>query len=247
LTSTGEIEKTYGSLGGRFICTADELKSRLEKVKAFVLDWDGVFNNGRKSSTEGSDFSEVDSMGLNLLRYAYFLRNGAMPVTLIISGEKNESAFHFCEREGLTYSFYKIAHKIHALDFLCEKEHLQPAEVAYFFDDVLDIPIAEKCGLRMQVNQRINPLFTNYCVKNGMVDYLTASAGGQFAVREAAELLIGLYGNYEDVINGRIRNVESYQDYIGRRRKTKTQFLTLREGNIELTEWPPGDSKSVGR
>ena len=63
----------------------------LSTGSCFVLDWDGVFNSGEKTSTTGSSFSEVDSMGLNLLRYAYYLVHGKMPVTLVISGEKNES------------------------------------------------------------------------------------------------------------------------------------------------------------
>jgi 3-deoxy-D-manno-octulosonate 8-phosphate phosphatase (KDO 8-P phosphatase) len=233
-----EIEQLYSSLGGLFVTPATDIKQKLDEIKAFVLDWDGVFNSGEKTSTTGSSFSEVDSMGLNLLRYAHFVKHGRMPVTLIISGEKNQSAFHYCEREGLTYSFFKIPHKIHALDFLCEQEKLNPSEVAYFFDDVLDVPVAEKCGLRVQVNQRANPLFTQYCISHGITDYLTASAGGNFAVREATELLIGLYDDYDNVIEGRIRNSKNYQKYISQRREVKTRFYTMKDLKIEATDRP---------
>jgi 3-deoxy-D-manno-octulosonate 8-phosphate phosphatase (KDO 8-P phosphatase) len=233
-----EIENLFTGLGGRFNIPSEAMRDRLMQIRAFVLDWDGVFNSGQKTSTTGSSFSEVDSMGLNLLRYAFFLRNGDLPVTLIISGEKNESAFHYCEREGLTYSFFKIAHKIHALDFLCEKEKLKPSEVAFFFDDVLDVPIASKCGLRVQINQRVNPLFINYCIQNELSDYLTSARGGEFALREATELLTGLYGNYDDVINGRVSNSKTYQDYISKRRKVKTQFFTLKDLKIEQADRP---------
>jgi 3-deoxy-D-manno-octulosonate 8-phosphate phosphatase (KDO 8-P phosphatase) len=228
-----EIENLYSVLGGRFISPASDITNRLQQIKAFVFDWDGVFNNGEKTSVAGSTFSEVDSMGINLLRYSYFLKNGELPVTSILSGEKNETAFHFSERECFTYSFYKIPHKIEALNFLCKSENLKPEQVAYFFDDVLDIPIAEKCGLRMQVNQRVNPLFVKYCIKNKLVDYLTASPGGQFAIREACELLIGLNNNYDEVINGRKNNADSYKDYIAGRRKVKPKCFTLTEKGIE--------------
>jgi 3-deoxy-D-manno-octulosonate 8-phosphate phosphatase (KDO 8-P phosphatase) len=231
-----EIENLYSVLGGRFISPASDIKSRLQQVKAFVFDWDGVFNNGEKTSAEGSTFSEVDSMGLNLLRFSYFLKNGSLPVTLILSGEKNETAFHFSERECFKYSFFKIPHKIEALNFLCKAENIQPSQVAYFFDDVLDIPIAEKCGLRVQVNQKINPLFTRYCIKNKLVDYLTASSGGQHAVREACELLISLNDNYDEVIEGRKNNSHVYQDYITCRRQVKPKYYTLRNSTIERAQ-----------
>lgn len=227
-----ELENLYGVLGGRFVTPAIEIKNKLQKIKAFVFDWDGVFNNGEKHSGGGSNFSEVDSMGQNLLRFSYYLKNRSLPVTAILSGEKNDPAFYFSERECLNYSLFKIPHKLAALEFLCEKEKLEPSEVAYFFDDVLDIPIAEKCGLRLMVNQKANPLFVNYCIKNGLVDYLSASAGGSFAVRETTELLIGLNGNFDEVMTGRKNNSAEYQAYIQKRRKVKPDFYTLADDKI---------------
>jgi len=228
-----QVEKAYGQIDGRFINTSAEIKQRLSVIKAFIFDWDGVFNSGEKSSAAGSTFSEVDSMGVNLLRFSYFLKHGHLPVTLIISGESNDTAFYYSRREGFTYSFSKVAHKIKALEFLCKKENIEPSQVAYFFDDVLDIPIAEVCGLRMQVNQGTNPLFVNYCIDNNMVDYLTSAPGGRFAVREAAELLIGLNGNFNEVIKARTSNSESYQNYIALRRQVVPEFFTLLETGIQ--------------
>jgi 3-deoxy-D-manno-octulosonate 8-phosphate phosphatase (KDO 8-P phosphatase) len=230
-----EIETLYIQLGGQFITPVADIKAKLQHIKAFVFDWDGVFNNAQKSATGGSNFNEVDSMGTNLLRYSYFLEHGTMPITAVISGEKNETAFYFCERECLNYSFFKIANKIEALNFLCKKENIQPENVAYFFDDVLDIPIAEKCGLRIMVNQKANPLFINHCIQHRLVDYLTASPGGQFAVREATELLIGLNGNFEAVINNRKDYSESYKKYIALRRAASPEQYTLKENGIEQT------------
>jgi 3-deoxy-D-manno-octulosonate 8-phosphate phosphatase (KDO 8-P phosphatase) len=229
-----EIENLYNVLGGRFITPCKEIQRKLENIKAFVFDWDGVFNNGQKISSVGSGFSEVDSMGTNLLRFSYFLKNNEMPVTAILSGEKNETAFYFAEREGFSYSFYKVPHKMEALNYLCKKESLTAENVAYFYDDVLDVPLAEVCGLRIMVNQKVNPLFLNYCKKNNLVDYLTASQGGQFAVREATELLIGLNGNFDEVINDRKNNSTVYQDYIQKRKKIIPELFSMIDGSIQL-------------
>lgn len=233
-----ELENLYNVIGGRFITPAAEIKNNLQNIRAFLFDWDGVFNNGQKTSTGGSCFSEIDSMGINLLRFSWFLKNKSIPQTGVLSGEKNETAFYFCQRECLAYSFFKVPHKVEAFKFFCAQEKIKPQEVAYFFDDVLDIPIAEQCGLRILVNQKANPLFTNFCKKNNLVDYLTASAGGHFAVREAAELLISLNGNFDEVINGRKNNSPEYQSYIQKRRTVQPEFFTLKEGKIEKTESP---------
>jgi 3-deoxy-D-manno-octulosonate 8-phosphate phosphatase (KDO 8-P phosphatase) len=224
-----DIENLYLNIGGRFITPFSEIKTRLQDIKAFVFDWDGVFNNGQKISGTGSGFSEVDSMGTNLLRFAYFLKNGKMPATALLSGEKNETAFYFSEREGFNYCYYKVPHKLEALHHFCQSENLKPSEVAYFYDDVLDIPLAEVCGLRIMINQKVNPLFLSYCERHHLIDYLTSVSGGEFAVREATELLIAMLTHYDEVLEGRKNNTATYQQYIQQRKKTTPLLFTLSE------------------
>lgn len=57
---------------GQFVTSEADIAKRLSKAKAFIFDWDGVFNNGFKQGQAGSGFSEVDSMGTNLLRFLIF-------------------------------------------------------------------------------------------------------------------------------------------------------------------------------
>ncbi|MEO6302370.1 MAG: phosphatase [Bacteroidia bacterium] len=231
-----EIENAYLNIGGKFITPIAEIRNKLSNIKAIIFDWDGVFNNGQKLDGGSSNFSEVDSMGTNLLRYSHFMKNGKLPITAIISGEKNETAFYFSKRECFHYSYFKVAHKIDALKSICEKENIKPSEVAFFFDDVLDLSIAEVCGVRILVNQKANPLFVDYCIKNKLVDYLTAAPGGSFAVREATELLIGLNDNYDAVITERKNYSEDYVVYIKNRKEIKTKFFTVVDKKIETVE-----------
>jgi 3-deoxy-D-manno-octulosonate 8-phosphate phosphatase (KDO 8-P phosphatase) len=229
-----ELERLYLSLGGKFITPMDILQSKLQSVKAIVFDWDGVFNDGQKHANGSSNFSEVDSMGTNLLRFSCFLRSNKLPLTAIISGERNETAFYFAKRECFHYSFFKAAtNKIDALKHICEQEKIKPEEVAYFFDDVLDLGIAEMCGLRILVSQKYNPLFADYCVKNNMVDYITAANGGSHAVRESAELLIALNGNYDTVLTERKNASPLYNAYLSERRAVETKHFTFKDNKIE--------------
>lgn len=221
------ITQIYSAIGGQFYCSEKIISEKLSHIKAYVFDWDGVFNNAEKQANGSSSFNEVDSMGTNMLRFSHFLKTGQMPLTAVISGEKNESAFWFCKRECFNYSFFKIANKTDALNFICQKENIKPNQVAYFFDDVLDLSIAESCGIRILVNRKSNPLFKNYCINNNLVDYITASQSGEFAVREATELLIGVHQNFDDVITYRKTNAPVYKIYIQNRRKIITEFYTL--------------------
>lgn len=230
-----EIAKIYSDMGGTFVTPVDELVTKLQGINAIIFDWDGVFNNGEKSAKGGSNFSEVDSMGTNLLRYSFYLKKGSLPLTAVISGEKNDTALYFSERECFNYSFYKIKNKTDALDFICSSEQINPKQIAFFFDDVLDLPVAEVCGLRLMVNQKVNPLFANYCVKNKIVDYISANNGGNCAVREITELLIALNGNYSEVITNRKKYSDNYQSYINKRKQVKPDFLTYKEDRLERT------------
>ena len=227
-----EIEKYYTNLGGTFVTPLHQIKIKLQNIKAILFDWDGVFNNGTKSANGGSNFSEVDSMGTNLLRYSHFLKTKQLPITGVISGEKNETALYFCKRERFNYSFFKVANKMLALNFICENNNIKPHEVAYFFDDVLDLSVAELCGIRIQINQKSNPLFINYCIKNKLVDYLTASSGGNFAVREATELLMGINDTFDKVIADRKSTTAEYKTYIEKRNTVETTFYTVIDNQI---------------
>ena len=44
------------------------LSTSFRNIKAIILDWDGVFHSGYKSLKGESQFSEADSMGMNMLR-----------------------------------------------------------------------------------------------------------------------------------------------------------------------------------
>ncbi len=231
-----DVEKLYTELGGKFITPVHQIKNKLGTIKAFVFDWDGVFNDGTKNASGGSNFSEIDSMGTNLLRYSHFLKARQLPITAIISGEKNETALYFCKRECFNYSFFKVGNKMLALNYLCEKENIKPHEVAYFFDDVLDLSIAEVCGLRILVNQQSNPLFSAYCIKNKVVDYLTASGGRNYAIRESTELLMGLNDTLENVITARKNVTSDYKTYIEKRNTVQTAFYTVAENKITQAE-----------
>jgi len=222
------IETIFTSLGGQFVTPVDELTEKMRRVRAVVFDWDGVFNDGTKTGSGSSPYSEVDSMGTNLLRFGLWLHHGEkMPVTAIITGVTNTMADHLTGREHFQACYSQAKHKIDVLHHLLERHNLHPHEIAFFFDDALDLSVAEVAGVRVMIRRSANPLLTNYVVNNGFVDYLTGHQSGQFAVREGCEMLLGLLGQFEPVMLERLRYRPVYDRYYAERQALPSTFWTV--------------------
>ena len=220
---------------GSFISNPEVIKTKLNGIKAFVFDWDGVFNNGIKDKEGTSPFNEVDAMGTNMLRFNYYLRNNNNPVVAIISGEQNKAAKTLAIREHFHAVYSGIKFKMEALQHLCRIFGIKPEEVAFVFDDVLDLSVAKVCGLRIMVGRQANPLLIDFAVQRNMVDYLTACSGSEHAVREAVELLTGLSGKYDEIIEHRMDFTNTYQRYLKDRNTTETAFYISSQSVITQT------------
>ncbi len=227
MANTLQLFDAFRELGGEFLVEEEEWLTRLRKVKAFVFDWDGVFNAGVKSPQTPSPFSEPDSMGVNLLRYGYWLTHRQeLPHTAIITGATNETAQYFAKREHFHSIFFGFKHKTEALSHFCKQYQLASNEIAFVFDDILDLSVAREVGLRCLVKRNSDPLFKEYIKNHSLCDYITAHAGNDYAVREICELFLGSYNMYEKVVDDRISFNESYQNYWHSRNSIETQFIS---------------------
>jgi 3-deoxy-D-manno-octulosonate 8-phosphate phosphatase (KDO 8-P phosphatase) len=171
-------------------------------------------------------------MGTNLLRYAYWLKHDNLPLTGLISGEHNHISFYLGKREHFTSCYYKIANKTEALAHLSLQHDIKSSEIAYVFDDVLDLSVAKEAGVRIFVSRKANPLLTAYVIKNKLADYITSNESGNFAVRESCELMIGLQGIYDKVITERMNFSASYKKYIDLRNLIQTNFYTKQNDKV---------------
>jgi 3-deoxy-D-manno-octulosonate 8-phosphate phosphatase (KDO 8-P phosphatase) len=230
-------EQAQNTFRGTFVSDIDALKDKLKGIDAYIFDWDGVFNNGSKGADGSSPFNEVDSMGINMLRYNHYIRRGANPVTGIITGEKNPVAISFSKREHFHSVYYGIKNKKDALLHLCAAHEIQPTSVAYFFDDITDLEVASMCGVRIMVGRSCNPVLIKLAKNRGLADYITANDGGNNALREATELLKTLAGKYEETILSRANYSEDYRDYLNSRNIPVTAFYTVTDSKI--TEQTP--------
>lgn len=229
-----EIKKIFEKQGGEFISSPSFISERLKNIKAYIFDWDGVFNTGTKTDNSGSPFSEVDSMGTNLLRFGYWLANNhQLPLVGIITGENNQTAIHLARRENFHHIYFNFKNKALAFEHFMATFGLKPDEVAFLFDDILDIPIAINCGLRFMINREGSPLFRNFVLKNSCADYISGQTGGHFAVREISELVLGLSDQFEKALKERIEFSPLYAEYLGQRKLIALNQFRLNNDQLE--------------
>lgn len=223
-----DVVKTFEEVGGEFVTPPKELLARLQKIKAVVFDWDGVFNLGMKGENAPSNFVESDSMAINLFRYFLWRKNDfRLPIAAIITGADNPTAKYFAERENFHAAFCKFKNKRHALNELSATFNVEPDEVCFFFDDVLDFSVAELAGLRIMVNRDGSPLTRYYSKIRGLVDYHTGTQGGNGAIREAVEMMLGLSESFESIVDNRMQMSSEYQQYWLQRGAIVTSMRTF--------------------
>lgn len=225
------IESTFTTIGGTFCTPYHTFTEKLSRIRAYIFDWDGVFNDGTKDNQGSSNFSEVDAMGTNLLRFSHWLRHHTLPVCAVMSGEKNLLSFQYTNREHFHQGYFKVNHKLLAYEHFLKMHGLRPEETAFVFDDVLDLGLAEAAGLRIMISHKANPLFKTYVMQNHLADYITGN--DQFGVREACELLIGANGNYNEAIRERAHFSKSYMTYLAQRQAVETGYFTWKDDIIQ--------------
>ena len=221
-----DLAACFSRLGGVFLTEPSTLAGRLRRVKGLVFDWDGVFNHGEKGAAARSGpFSEPDSMGTNILRYALWRRDREVPATAIITGEHNEDARSFAVRERFHAVYPDIKDKSEAMEHFRACHGLERAQIACVFDDINDLSMVKGCGVGVLVRRDASPLLRDYVVRNRLCDYVTGTGAGRGAVREAAELLVGLMDAFDAVVDSRIAFDADYARYLSARRAVEPQVF----------------------
>jgi 3-deoxy-D-manno-octulosonate 8-phosphate phosphatase (KDO 8-P phosphatase) len=223
-------ENIFTGLGGTFCRPFAEFRQRLSQIKAYVFDWDGVFNDGAKTGQGGSSFSEVDAMGTNMLRFGHWLKFGQVPFVGIITGEDNPTALYLAQREKFHALYFKSTNKLMAFNHFLTSNNLQAEQIAFVYDDVLDLGVAERCGLRLLVKHSASPLFQSYTIKNNIAEYITAH--DNHGVREVCELILGSLEKYDEAVGYRGDFDVIYQHYLDERQRIGTEVFLTKEGKV---------------
>ena len=163
------------------ISRRDGRKIDLDNIKMFLTDCDGCMTDGGMYLSENGDelkkFAVLDGMGLSMLHEQGFL-------TGMITGESRE--LNHCRAKKLHMDIYvdNAADKLEIAKGLCDKYGLTLDQVCYVGDDVNDLSLVEAAGLGVSVPG-------GRAQVKAVADYITETPGGQGAIREVTDLLLG--------------------------------------------------------
>ena len=167
----------------------DELKDKLKKIKILLMDVDGVLTDGRITLWEDKDlvfFNIYDGLGITVAQ-KLGLKIGW------ISSRTSSSILRRGENLKVSYLYVGREDKEKALWEILGSENLSVKECGYIADDINDLPVLKKVGVRFAVaNARPE-------VKS-LADYVTQAPGGKGAVREVIELILKSKGLWDKAL-----------------------------------------------
>ena len=149
-------------------------------IKLAAFDVDGVLTDGSltfdENGHEYKTFNAKDGQGrVNL--------NNAGIITAIITARENVKVAHLAKNINIKEHQQGCKNKIAVLEKIMQKYNLKFEEVAYMGDDLPDICILEKVGLKGC------PLDAVEEVKK-IANFISAKNGGRGAVREFCDYIL---------------------------------------------------------
>jgi 3-deoxy-D-manno-octulosonate 8-phosphate phosphatase (KDO 8-P phosphatase) len=166
-------------------------QAALCRIRLLLLDVDGVLTDGRVHfDAEGREYKSFhvhDASGI-------VHWHGAGGLSGFVSGRGGAVVEMRARELGVHEVHLKNKHKRAVFDDILTRRGLQPDQVAYVGDDLLDLPVLDVAGLaatvpegRPEVKQRVH--------------YVTRERAGFGAVREVVELLLRARGAWQDVVD----------------------------------------------
>ena len=162
-------------------------KQRLEQIKCFVFDVDGVLTNGALVITPEGEFLRTMN-----IKDGYALQHAVKKgyKVAIISGGHSDGVPRRMNRLGITDVFMGVDDKIKTFEDFIEKSHLNCDEIIYMGDDMPDIKVMQKCGIATCPNDAVSQ------VKKISL-YISPFNGGEGCVRDIIEQTMLLHGKWE--------------------------------------------------
>lgn len=167
---------------------------KANQIKVLLTDVDGVmtdstisfFTDNEGVTHEIKHFESLDGMGLMYLTTCG-IRTG------IISRGSSNTLEYWAKILGMEFLFYNTSVKQKALEFLQKEYNIQPEEVAFIGDDLIDLGVLEKVGLPLAVQNSIPEV-------KELALYTSPRSGGKAAVRDIAEQILKARGEWEKIV-----------------------------------------------
>ena len=168
-----------------------DLLQKASKVKAVVMDVDGVLTDGSltfdENGVEYKTFNAKDGQGIVMLNKMGF-------VTAIITARQNGTVRHRFNNLGMTKLYEGCKNKIAALKELAHEYKLSMDEIAYMGDDLPDICVLKQVGFPCAPNDAVEEVLS-------YAQFVASKSGGRGAVREMCDFVLKATNNYQEAIS----------------------------------------------
>jgi 3-deoxy-D-manno-octulosonate 8-phosphate phosphatase (KDO 8-P phosphatase) len=163
------------------------LKERLNHIRCFVLDIDGVLTDGSLHVLQDGimlrKMNIKDGYALQLAaKKGYFI--------FVISGSNAEGAKKRLENLGITEVYLNCKNKLAQLENLMIHYKISFDEILYMGDDMPDLEVMQKCGVPTCPSDAVHQ------VKSASI-YVSEKKGGEGAVRDVIEQVMTLHKKFE--------------------------------------------------
>jgi 3-deoxy-D-manno-octulosonate 8-phosphate phosphatase (KDO 8-P phosphatase) len=166
-----------------------EVLRRAKRIRALVLDVDGVLTDGRMvyddRGGELKCFDVQDGTGL-------VLWHRAGHHSALITGKRTVLLQRRAKDLGVGFVAQKALDKLTPYQRFVKRAGLSHEEVCAIGDDVLDLPILRRVGLAVAVPNAVPDV-------KSVTHYLTGRSGGRGAVREVIDLILKAQGAWDRV------------------------------------------------
>lgn len=156
------------------------LHDKAQRIELAIFDVDGVLTDGRlilgDDGGEYKCFHVRDGLGLVMLREAGIQ-------VAVISARQSKVTAERMAALGIEYVYQGTQDKAKTFAELLQRLELEPQQVAYTGDDVIDLPVLNQAGLAAAVADA-------HALVREQADFVTTSAGGRGGVREVCELIL---------------------------------------------------------
>ncbi len=167
----------------------DVIVSKSRNIKVVVLDVDGVLTDGTLTYSDSGDeiksFNVKDGLGIYLLRQA--------GIRTAILTARGSSIVKKRAKELKIDKVYKNFHfKLKAFKKICHDFKVQPEEICFIGDDLIDIPVINRVGLAVCPADAVEDV-------KRRVHVVTDKKGGRGAVREVCDLILQSQDKWSEV------------------------------------------------
>lgn len=161
-------------------------KQKLNHVRGFVFDLDGVLTDGGLLVLENGQY--IRKMNIKDGYALQLAVKKGYPVA-VISGGSSQAVSQRLHNLGITHVYMDVKDKVAMLQRFCSEAHLVPDEILFMGDDMPDYEVMQEVGVAT-------------CPANACIDivqcseYISPYKGGEGCVRDVIEQVLRLQGQW---------------------------------------------------